>query len=82
MRNDDHPLDRAYADLRDAVLRRAAAREVGAEDTARHAPIIIHQQGPTSRVPLSDRAKLGTAATAIVGGLYGLWELYTLFFRR
>jgi hypothetical protein len=76
MADERHPLDRAYAELREATLRRAAAREAGDERTEPR--IIIEHKPPPSIRPTAKRT---TITAAIAGVLWGLWELYNLIRR-
>jgi hypothetical protein len=69
-----HPLDRAFVALREATLRRAAAREAGAEDTQRILAAIV----PPSARPSSAKTKFTAAVGAVGGVLWALWELYLL----
>ncbi len=56
-----------------ATLRRAAAREAGADDTAR---IVIEREPRSSVGPLSSKRKFTAAVGAVAGVLWALWELY------
>jgi hypothetical protein len=78
VRDDRHPLDRAYAELRDATLRRAAAREAVQDADSSQRIIIEQRHAPTSLVPSSTRAKVTAAGAAIGGVVWMLYELWTL----
>ena len=77
MADDRHPLDRSFAELREATLRRAAAREASADDTQRIRVDVEHKPPPSLR-PTTARAKFTAAVGAIGAGAWALWELYLL----